>query len=69
MTRAGRALRQAAQHDGWRCPNCAHENHHHLEKQFRSVGYQPAVFHCDVDGCDCVLDLTTLSDRRSRSST
>jgi hypothetical protein len=63
----GRAIRQQATMDSWRCPQCEHENDDHLEKQFGSVGYKPAVFHCTHKGCDCVIDLSQACDRPSRS--
>lgn len=55
--RAGRAIRQAARDDAWRCPQCGHGTSH-FELPYGSEGYAPAVFHCTADGCECVLDLT-----------
>jgi len=71
--RAGRAIRdEAALRNAYNtpCPNCGHPSggHRELTPTWQLVegalvevahpDYKPLHFHCEAEGCDCMLDLS-----------
>lgn len=62
--RAGYLIRQeqALERAGAKpCPSCQHRVDDHHELGYGQPGHVAGRFHCDHDGCDCVLDLTERS--------
>lgn len=75
--KTGRAVREAAAIRNYRCEECGHSDSHvELKPTLELVDgtivetphpdYEPLVFRCEHDGCDCTIDRRPTATKETR---